>query len=128
MAMKRKEEYLGARVPKELKERVILRAVELGIPVSILIRNILEAAFSDTAFKQDIHKTRIGTDVYRNGSDKVASNQFPSVLGWEDIRLNRSASCAGCGKNLQPGSHVTLGISSPGEERIILCDICKESL
>ena len=51
-AMKRKEEYLGARVPRELRSKVIARAAELGIPVSILIRNILEQAFS-TADGQD---------------------------------------------------------------------------
>ena len=32
IAMKRKEEYLGARVPKELREKVLRRAEELGIP------------------------------------------------------------------------------------------------
>src|SRR3990172_12224513 len=44
-AMKRKEEYLGARVPRELKDRVLERAQELGIPASILIRQVLEEAF-----------------------------------------------------------------------------------
>src|SRR3990172_6014097 len=43
--MMRKEEYLGARVPKELRDKVITQADMLGIPVSILIRNILEEAF-----------------------------------------------------------------------------------
>jgi len=45
VAMKRKEEFLGARVPKELRDKVTARASEQGIPVSILIRNILEEAF-----------------------------------------------------------------------------------
>ena len=35
-AMKRKEEYLGARVPKELRDKVIAQADRLEIPVSIL--------------------------------------------------------------------------------------------
>ena len=40
-AAKRKQEYLGARVPKQLREKIISKAESLGIPVSILIRNIL---------------------------------------------------------------------------------------
>ena len=47
VAMKRKEEFLGARVPKELRDKVTARANEQGIPVSILIRNILEDAFKN---------------------------------------------------------------------------------
>src|SRR3569832_1831157 len=47
MAMKRKEEYLGARVPRWLKDKVIERARDTGVPVSILIRIILEEAFRE---------------------------------------------------------------------------------
>lgn len=128
IAMKRKEEYLGARVPKELKERVIVSAEELGIPVSILIRNILEEAFSRKGLKRGVINSRADTDIHKYGKGMPTTNKYPMVLGWEDIRLNRTTACTGCGKNLEPGSYVTLGIAGPGEERIIFCDLCKESL
>lgn len=128
VALKRKEEYLGARVPKELKEKVISRAEELKIPVSILIRNVLEEAFGEKVLSKQIGSSGKDTFPQRNRSSDVGENKFPMVLGWEDIRLNRSTVCTGCGKALEPGSYVTLGIAAPGEERILLCDICKESL
>ena len=128
IAMKRKEEYLGARVPKELKNRVITRAAELGIPVSILIRNTLEEAFGGKGLEVKVSNHQFGAFIHKNDSGAIAANKFPTVLGWEDIRLNRPATCVCCGEALEAGSHVTLGIAALGEERIILCDICKESL
>lgn len=128
IAIKRKEEYLGARVPKELKKRVITRAAELGIPVSILIRNTLEEAFSGKDMEGEFSKPRGDAYVLKDDSSVVAANRFPTVLGWEDMRLNRPTACSCCGKALEAGSYVTLGIAALGEERIILCDICKESL
>ena len=128
IAMKRKEDYLGARVPKELKERVITRAEELGIPVSTLIRNVLEEAFDGGGGESGGSNSPKRVYLQNINSSMVAANRFPMVLGWDDIRLNRAMECSGCGKGLEPGSYVTLGIAAPGEERILLCDICKESL
>ena len=117
IAMKRKEEYLGARVPKELRDRVIHRAKELGIPVSILIRNILEDAFrNEPPELQAIAATRHG---------KVG-DRFSSVLGWESIKLNRPIDCSGCGVPLTPGDDVTLGLGAG--EPVVLCDICKDRI
>jgi len=122
IAMKRKEEYLGARVPKELKERVIKRAKDLDIPVSLLIRKVLEEAFAGT------RRPYWDPDIKGTDNDALASARFPSVLGWESIRLNRSATCAGCGTELRAGKQVTMGISPPEEARILLCNVCRESL
>ncbi len=128
IAMKRKEDYLGARVPKELKDRVIARAGEMGIPVSILIRNILEEAFSGKSLEGDIKNSRFGVDSLKGRSGAAEANRFPMVFAWEQIRLNRAAACAVCDKKLEPRSYAIMGITAPVEERIILCAICKESL
>jgi len=141
LAMKRKEEYLGARVPRELKEKVARRAKELGIPISILIRNVLESAFGDGAggavggmgaggMTASSPATVAGaaplsTAAPVGGGD---GGRFPSVLGWEEIRLNRAVSCAGCGKRLEAGEQATLGIGLPGEGHVILCPSCKETV
>lgn len=124
LAMKRKEEYLGARVPRELKERVIKQAAQLGIPVSILIRRVLEEAFGESSSART-GSGRVEEDDVRHPG---GGNKFPMVLGWEDIRLNRIASCTECGRELKAGKQVLMGISAPKEERILLCDVCKESL
>jgi hypothetical protein len=124
LAMKRKEEYLGARVPRELKERVIGQAAQLGIPVSILIRRVLEEAFGEPK-PAPAGSGRVEESDARHPE---GGNRFPMVLGWENIRLNRMASCTECGQQLKAGKQVLMGISPPKEERILLCDVCKESL
>ncbi|MEJ2573884.1 MAG: hypothetical protein P8164_09910 [Gammaproteobacteria bacterium] len=127
-AMRRKEEFLGARVPKELKEKVIAQADVLGVPASILIRKILENAFNEGEPNGWISGLKAPAPEHRSVPAKAAANRFPTVLGWEKIRLNRQMACTGCGKCIRPGVDATLGLSMRGEDHIILCDVCSESL
>jgi hypothetical protein len=127
-AMNRKEEYLGARVPKELKDKVIKHAAGLGIPVSILIRNVLEGAFSETNSDMDSISVNYHSEVPQARRGNIAVNKYPKVLGWERIRLNRRTACDGCGNNVDSGVYATLGLSLQGDDHVILCDICSESL
>ena len=125
-AMKRKEDYLGARVPRELKDRVLLRAQELGIPVSLLIRQVLEEAFGAAqGIKVSVPVVR-GDRHQESASD--VSIRFRAVLGWEEIILNRAVKCSGCGANLELGMRVTLGIGAANEQHVILCDLCKRGI
>jgi len=127
MAMKRKEEYLGARVPRWLKDKVIERARDTGVPVSILIRNILEEAFREG---RDGAQTRTSRGAETGAETHLieARHRFSTVIGWEQIKLNRTMSCSGCGKRIDAGARVTLGLVAPGEEHVILCGLCEESL
>lgn len=119
-AMKRKEEYLGARVSRELRSKVIARADELGIPVSILIRNVLEQAFGDGSSRPaPVSASAVSVA-------PKAADRFASVIGWERIVLNRRMDCASCGTDIAAGARATLGITAPGEEHVILCAKCKE--
>ena len=111
-AMRRKEEYLGARVPRELREKVIRRAQELAVPVSILIRNVLEDAFGGHA----------ATAAPAPGVQSKPA--FEDVLGWEEITLNRAIACAHCGTGLKAGSRATLGLGGVGGH-VVLCGRCK---
>ena len=127
-AINRKEEYLGARVPKELKEKVIKHAAGLGIPVSILIRKVLEGVFSESESDMNSMNLSNQAGIHQAKLGKIAGNKYPQVLGWERIRLNRRTACDGCGKNVEPGVYATLGLSLQGDEHVILCDICSELL
>ncbi|MFQ5468748.1 MAG: hypothetical protein ACE5EH_00430 [Gammaproteobacteria bacterium] len=120
-ALKRKEEYLGARVPKELRNKVIARADQLGIPVSILIRQVLEKEFYQSAASAN----DIVTESTETGQKQDEAVRFPGVIGWEDITLNKSMTCTGCQCQIKPGTVVTLGLAGPGEDHVILCSQCK---
>ena len=113
MAMRRKEEYLGARVPKELRDRVIQKAKEQGVPVSILIRNILEDAFN----------SEVESMVASDDLNKVA---FDDVLGWEVITLNKSVNCASCGVQLGASEKAVLGLGL--SKPLVICGGCKDKL
>ena len=129
-AMKRKEEYLGARGPRELRGKVIARANELGIPVSILIRNILEEAFppGNDTIADVAAEASVGTATKASGlHSRTPVTEFPNVIGWEQITLNRPMTCTACGRRIEPGVRVTLGLTSPGEEHVIICGTCKVS-
>jgi len=121
-ALKRKEEYLGARVPRELREKVIARADELGIPVSILIRNILEQAFSGGQPARDEDP---GRSPAPERARTAPAAGFPGVIAWEQIVLNRNMQCASCGREVAAGARATLGLPVPGEVHVVLCGGCR---
>jgi len=121
ISMKRKEEYLGARVPKALRDRVVERAKKLGIPVSILIRNTLEEAF-----KEDAQDEGVLTSPASSNGKKIISESFSSVIGWESIQLNKTVECSGCGLVLQKGAKAHIGLGS--QQPVVICCACKERI
>ncbi|MDH5300669.1 MAG: BrnA antitoxin family protein [Gammaproteobacteria bacterium] len=120
-ASKRKEDFLGARVPKELKERVMMRASELGIPVSLLIRKVLEDAFAEPG--QAL--AQMADPIKCSAADR--QTRLSSVLGWKSLELNRSHACDCCGQVLQAGNNVVMGVT-PDNGMMIICGACKEQL
>ena len=118
VAAKRKQEYLGARVPKELRERVMLKAEALGIPVSILIRNILtDYIENQTASTGSV--VPVSTD-----DPDLEKDGFRDVIGWERLTLNKDMMCSSCARQLSKGNEVVYGIV-PGKSHVILCERCK---
>lgn len=126
MAMRRKEDYLGARVPRWLKDKVMDRAKHAGVPVSILIRNILEEAFREDRDDRPM-RSPASADI-KADARPTGAKHFPTVIGWEQIKLNRNMACSGCGRHLSAGARVSLGLVGPGEEHVILCGLCEELL
>ncbi len=117
IAAKRKQEYLGARVPKVLREKILMRADMLGIPVSILIRNILTDYIENLA-DEELPSARLREP---DGKNKKA---FDEVIGWEKLMLNKEVVCTCCTKQLNKGDEVVFGIV-PGKSHVILCKQCK---
>jgi len=117
-AEKRKAEYLGARVPAALREKVIARAEALGIPVSDLIREILEQAFAGTP---DTRST-----VAETAAPAAAKPvDYSGIIGWETITLNQARPCTACGVLLTPGQEVTFGLALDSNDHAILCRKCR---
>ncbi len=123
VALKRKEEYLGARVPKVLKDRVLNQAKEQGIPVSLLIRRVLEEVFVE----KNLSSTAKNNSVFSNEL-KETNVGFKDVIGWKSIELNRESSCCHCKSSMSPGCAVHIAITPSPDQLIIVCESCKEMI
>ena len=114
-AMKRKEEYLGARVPRELKSRVIARAAELDIPVSLLLRKVLEDIFGE---QKSTHEVAVA---------RYNSHRYAAVLGWKELELNRNQHCDCCNAELVARDMAIMGVTAD-DGIIIICGACKQKI
>jgi hypothetical protein len=105
-----------------LKDKVINRADELGIPVSLLLRKVLEEVFAgeQTVLNLDNIKSAV-----EEGSTLTKS--YDDILGWKDIQLNKACDCDACGTKQSAGVEVYMGIG-PGNKSPILCKTCKEKV
>lgn len=119
-AQKRKEEFLGARVPMELRAKVIQRAEQEGLPVSLLIRRILENYVAGVALTSSSTAPNVAAPV-------APVKQFAHVLAWDKITLNKDVSCTHCGAALEAGASAMLGLN-PGHAPEILCERCKGAI
>ena len=125
IAMKRKEEYLGARVPKALKNRVIKKADEMNIPVSLLIRRLLEQTFAEDNTSANFS---LDAKLQSGANPAVKSNNFEDIIGWKPIEVNQDRSCERCKEPLPKGSSVFLGFTPSEVGYIIVCPQCKAQL
>jgi len=123
IAAKRKQEYLGARVPKALREKILHQAELLGIPVSILIRNIL-TEYVDNLGGESLPEGETNAVLDEAGSSDQ-QKKFDEVIGWEKLLLNKEVVCMGCAKHLKKGDEVVFGLV-PGQSHVILCERCKQ--
>lgn len=126
IAMKRKEEYLGARVPKSLKERVIKSAEEMQIPVSLLIRKVLEEAFSEDSTKLSTLLNNQTKPQVENTVEKT--QKYADIVGWKSIEVNSDRSCERCREPLPRGSEAALGFTASDSSYVIVCHQCKSQI
>lgn len=125
-AQKRKEEFLGARVPKELRDKVTQRAEQEGLPVSLLIRRILEEFVGQPG--QSVVKASEPRASVLVNSVATITQRFAHVLAWDKITLHREVTCVNCGVVLKAGSSAALGVTGNAGNPLIICERCRESI
>jgi hypothetical protein len=115
-----KERILHTRIPVALEDQIKRLADRLRVPVSNLVRNMLEDAIDMTKRvrdRMDGHVTEVSNEVY----------------GWQELTLNIEAPCSRCQRNLPRGERAHVGLTlHPREGRVFICSAClptqKESL
>ncbi len=127
----RKERVLHTRVPAVLERELKRFAGNLRVPVSNLVRAILEDAVNAadratvnvenqllSAVKQlEVERERL--------KKKVLTNPLEHAVAFQTVTLTKPAACARCQCELQKGSTAQLVISAePTTERLFACTPC----
>jgi hypothetical protein len=143
----RKERVLHTRVSDRLAEDIRSVADELRVPVSNLVRNVLEDVFSVVEVVTDNvgdlvedvvgEADRAASDLARRvrsyaretrpetgGGAAAEAPRFPEVLGWQPLILNAERDCADCGRRLERGEQALLGLTASGPGSTFLCRDC----
>lgn len=130
-AEERKERVLHTRVPAVLERELKRFAANLRVPVSNLVRAILEDAVNVadratvnvenqllSAVKQlEVERERL--------KKKVLSNPLEHAVAFQSVTLTKPATCARCQCDLPKGTTAQLVISAePTADRLFACTPC----
>ncbi len=130
----KKERVLHTRVPAVLEAELKRFAQNLRVPVSNLVRTILEDALevADAAgdrVEERLRKAATQLQVERERlRKKIKPDPLGDVYAFQGVTLAQSAQCAKCERPLDVGEHAHLGLveagASSGDARIFVCDAC----
>jgi len=116
----RKDHVLQARVPRSLYNDLVAQARRLRVPVSNLVRNILE---DSTRMVENIVDGGIEiAEAIGRGMDE---EDLSSVLGWQPMIANKRLACSRRGCMIEKGSHAFMSVGAPGSRTFVICEGCK---
>lgn len=129
----KKERVLHTRVPAVLERELKRLAESLRVPVSNLVRAVLEDAVSVADQAGENVETRLKTfaENLEHERDKlrrrVMRDPLDGVFAFQPIKLAQPAVCAKCRIDLKRGENANLGLrddTRPGSTRVFVCDAC----
>jgi hypothetical protein len=127
----KKERVLHTRVPAVLERELKRFADNLRVPVSNLVRTILEDAVSvaDAATENVEERLKRAAKHLEKERERIKKKMehdpLEGVLAFQEVVLAMPARCAKCDKELPRGAKANLAIGeSPGHPRRFVCDEC----
>ena len=151
----RKERVLHTRISEPLAEDIRRMAEDLRVPVSNLVRNVLEEAFAvvetvgenvgelieevvDEAERtrerirryQGRGRRRAGAADdrrYESAKARPPREEYPEVLGWQPLIFNRPQACSDCEEPIERGERGYIGAVANGLSNIRLCRDCVDA-
>ena len=147
----RKERVLHTRISEQLASDIRQMAEDLRVPVSNLVRNVLEETFSAVENVTDgmgelledvieqaekasdrIHhyqrrrRERESREGQREDSSELP-DEFEDVEAWQPVILNAARHCDGDGREIRRGEQAFVGLTSSGLSGTYLCGPCVEA-
>ena len=131
----KKERVIHTRVPAVLEQELKRLAGNIRVPVSNLVRAILEDAVSmaDRAgrgVEEELHKAASNLHSRREAilakkERVVLQRALEGVIGFQPLVLATEAVCAKCLAALHPGDDAHVGIASDAAApRVVVCSEC----
>ncbi len=131
----KKERVLHTRVPAVLERELKRFAENLRMPVSNLVRTILEDAVNAADAAGESVEGRLKRAAQQLGLEReklkkrvLPDQHFAGVYAFQPVTLAKDAVCARCGRALVRGEHAHLGLAEPppksAAERIFVCEDC----
>jgi len=129
----RKERVLHTRVPAVLERELKRLAENLRVPVSNLVRAVLEDAvnMADVATENVEQRLKNFADNLAQERGKlkrrVQADPLADVFAFQPVKLAATQACAKCEKELKKGETANLGLTEkprPANERVFVCDAC----
>ncbi len=130
-ARERKERVLHTRVPAVLERELKRFADNLRVPVSNLVRTILEDAMSvaDAAGESvEARLRKAATHLERERERlrrRIEQDALEGVVAFQEVTLAVATTCATCGVDLAKGAQAYLGVrEEAGGPRVFVCGPC----
>ncbi len=128
----KKERVLHTRVPAVLERELKRFADNLRVPVSNLVRTILEDAVevadaAGTGLESRLKQAAVAIEHERERlKKKVAHDPLAAIFAFQDVTLAQAAECAQCKEPLARGARAHLGLQDRGEQSppVIVCSGC----
>ncbi len=128
----KKERVLHTRVPAVLERELKRFAENLRVPVSNLVRTILEDAVSvaDAATETVEERLRGAVRTLEKERERlkkrIEHDPLQGIVAFQDVTLAVSTACARCERDLPRGTRALLGISdAPDAPRVFICETCR---
>jgi len=126
----RKERVLHTRVPAVLERELKRFADNLRVPVSNLVRTILEDALSaaDAATENVEERLRRAAERLEKEREKLRKRMehdpLAGVVAFQDVTLAVSTDCVKCSRTMASGSRAHFGIGDGSHGHVFVCESC----
>lgn len=130
-ASERKERVLHTRIPAVLENQLKVAAAALRVPVSNLVRTILEdaVALADRAgghvedgLERAARSMRDERARMRARVEKL--DPLADVLAYQPVVVAAKTQCARCGAFLRPGQNAQMGVTGRHATPVFVCNDC----